>query len=237
MRSLRGATRPAARESATPASALDAKHVGAGVAAAGDAARVRDEIEVLERLGLHELRLRWRNRWGRLAPAHLTRGVLFRLMAYRIQVDAFGDIDRQTAMALDRMAKQDAALSASDAVATIGTSPPSIVPASKRRRSASPRILKPGAVMMREWQGRTERVMVLEQGFAWNGKTFTSLSAVAFAITGVKWNGHRFFFGADGQARSGKGGNADGAENAKDDRDSGGKAPAQRSSLTVELAP
>ncbi len=46
---------------------------------------------------------------------------------------------------------------------------------------------------MREWQGRLEQVMVLEEGFAWQGRSFTSLSAVAKAITGTSWNGHRFF--------------------------------------------
>jgi hypothetical protein len=236
MRSLRGATKMAAREPAPPASPLDPKHVGASMAPGGDAVRLRDEIDALERLSLDELRLRWRNRWGRLAPAHLTRAVLFRLIAYRIQADAFGDVDRQTAMALDRMRKQDARL-VPEEVATIGASPPSNDLVSKRRRSASPRILKPGAVITREWRGRTERVMVLEQGFAWNGKTFTSLSGVAFAITGVKWNGHRFFFGAEGQEGRGKGKQGDGAEKAATGRNFGRKAHARSPSWTIEPAP
>ena len=53
--------------------------------------------------------------------------------------------------------------------------------------------LKPGTTLSREWQGRMEQVMALDEGFAWNGKAHASLSAVAFAITGTKWNGHRFF--------------------------------------------
>ena len=53
--------------------------------------------------------------------------------------------------------------------------------------------LRPGAILMREWQGRLEQVMVLEEGFAWQGRSFASLSAVAKAITGTSWNGHRFF--------------------------------------------
>jgi hypothetical protein len=57
---------------------------------------------------------------------------------------------------------------------------------------------------MREWQGRIERVMALDEGFAWNGKTYASLSAVAFAVTGTKWNGHRFFFGAKGRHAGGR---------------------------------
>ena len=46
---------------------------------------------------------------------------------------------------------------------------------------------------MREWNGRPQRVMVMADGFAWKGKTFGSLTAIAFAITCTRWNGHRFF--------------------------------------------
>jgi hypothetical protein len=53
--------------------------------------------------------------------------------------------------------------------------------------------LNSGALLVREWKGKLERVMVLDKGFVWNGKTFGSLSQVAKAITGVSWNGHRFF--------------------------------------------
>ena len=53
--------------------------------------------------------------------------------------------------------------------------------------------LKPGVVIMREHNGVHQRVMVLDEGFAWNGKSFGSLSAVAKAITGTNWNGQRFF--------------------------------------------
>ena len=53
--------------------------------------------------------------------------------------------------------------------------------------------LNSGALLVREWRGKLERVMVLDKGFAWNGKTFGSLSQVAKAITGTSWNGHRFF--------------------------------------------
>ena len=53
--------------------------------------------------------------------------------------------------------------------------------------------LNPGALLVREWKGKLERVMVLDKGFVWNGKTFGSLSQVAKAVTGTNWNGHRFF--------------------------------------------
>jgi hypothetical protein len=48
-------------------------------------------------------------------------------------------------------------------------------------------------MVVREWKGKLERVMILERGFAWNGQTFGSLSQIAKAMTGTNWNGHRFF--------------------------------------------
>ena len=53
--------------------------------------------------------------------------------------------------------------------------------------------MKAGALLVREWKGRLERVIILEEGFAWNGQTFGSLSQIAKAMTGTNWNGHRFF--------------------------------------------
>ncbi|MDX6567325.1 MAG: hypothetical protein QOE10_2987, partial [Gaiellales bacterium] len=53
--------------------------------------------------------------------------------------------------------------------------------------------VRPGTVLDREWKGRMHRVAVLSDGFAWNGKTYPSLSKTAHAITGTRWNGPRFF--------------------------------------------
>jgi Protein of unknown function (DUF2924) len=53
--------------------------------------------------------------------------------------------------------------------------------------------LRPGTLLTREWDGHLQRVVVLADGFTWNGKTYRSLSKVAFAITGSRWNGPRFF--------------------------------------------
>src|ERR1700687_931917 len=141
------------------------------------------ELQALERLGVDELRLQWRNRWGRLAPAHLSRPLLFRAMAYRIQAEAFGDLDRQIARRLDRLAQEAEARTTGGAGVVDGSHPPARS-RSKAIGSDSPLVLKSGALLTREWQGRIERVMALDEGFAWNGKTYASLSAVAFAITG-----------------------------------------------------
>ena len=60
------------------------------------------------------------------------------------------------------------------------------------------RSLKPGTILAREHGGALHRVMVLDEGFAWNGSTYGSLSEAAHAITGTKWNGPRFFGLRDG---------------------------------------
>ena len=149
------------------------------------------ELAELERLSLDDLRLRWRNNWGRRAPAHLSRGLLFRVMAYRLQAEAFGDLDRKAVGLLERMTNGAAEKLTANGSGTLGSDVESKI--SSARVAYEPLILKPGALLIREWQGRLERVTVVDVGFAWNGTTYASLSAAAFAITGTKWNGHRFF--------------------------------------------
>jgi hypothetical protein len=56
-----------------------------------------------------------------------------------------------------------------------------------------PRRIKPGSVLVREWKGRSHRVMVLADGFAYDGNTYGNLSEIAGLITGTRWNGPRFF--------------------------------------------
>jgi hypothetical protein len=177
------APRPHAEPATAPVS--DETHtIGTGLEA---------ELVELERLSLDDLRLRWRNNWGRLAPAHLSRGLLLRVMTYRLQAEAFGDLGRKTVRLLEQMADGAAEKLAANGLATPGSSEHAESKISSARAAYEPLILKPGALLIREWQGRLERVTVVDHGFAWNGATYASLSAAAFAITGTKWNGHRFF--------------------------------------------
>jgi Protein of unknown function (DUF2924) len=131
----------------------------------------------LEGLDLDGLRRQWRAHLGGEAPAHLSRWLLMKVLAYRLQSDAFGDLDRSVRRIL-RSGKED------------GFGAPFDRRAPQTRDGLG---LKAGALLVREWNGRLERVMILEEGFAWNGKTFGSLSQIAKAMTGTKWNGHRFF--------------------------------------------
>ncbi len=182
-----GPMSPAPRPHAEPAAAPvsdDTHTVGTGLEA---------ELAELERLSFDDLRLRWRNNWGRLAPAHLSRGLLLRVMAYRLQAEAFGDLDRKTIRMLERLADDAAEKLTANGSASPGSDEHAESKVSSARAAYEPLILKPGALLIREWQGRLERVIVVDDGFAWNGATYASLSALAFAITGTKWNGHRFF--------------------------------------------
>jgi hypothetical protein len=141
-------------------------------------ASIEDEIAHLRDLDLKGLRARWQSVLQRPAPNHLSRYLLFAILAYRIQADRFGDLDHETSQLLDRAGAKEsgAAMSAR------------LVSFDQKRIE-----LKPGTVLVREWDRRSQRVMVMSDGFAWNGQTYDSLSKVAFAITGTKWNGPRFF--------------------------------------------
>ena len=139
---------------------------------------LEDEIAHLRGLDLTVLRSRWQSVTGREAPSHLSRQLLFSMIAYRIQAEALGDLDAVTLRLLKKIGSthsdhEHMALTA----------------AFEQRR----RMLSPGTVLTREWNGQTYRVMVVSEGFAWDGRTYDSLSKIASAITGTQWNGPRFF--------------------------------------------
>ncbi|GEP59457.1 DUF2924 domain-containing protein [Reyranella soli] len=130
------------------------------------------EIARLDGLGLGALRDLWRERLGsppRFASTELTRLWL----AWELQARARGGYDPATRRWLKQLSKSSKA-----------DAPPT---------SAARGALKPGAVLTREWGGVTHRVMVLEEGFAWAGQTYGSLSEIATRISGTRWSGPRFF--------------------------------------------
>jgi hypothetical protein len=148
---------------------------------------VEDEIAHLRGLDLKGLRSRWQSVFGKPSPTHLTRHLLFAVIAYRLQADRFGDLDHATRQVLDRTVAKEAEPAMSARLASFD-----------QKRSE----LTPGTVLVREWDRQSQRVMVMAEGFAWNGQTYDSLSKVAFAITGTKWNGPRFFGLRDKEDRS-----------------------------------
>ena len=139
---------------------------------------VEDEIAHLRGLELKGLRARWRSVLQSPAPDHLPRHLLFAIIAYRIQADRIGDLDHETRQLLDRSGPKESGMAISARLVSFD-----------QKRTE----LTPGTVLVREWDRRSQRVMVMSDGFAWNGQTYDSLSKVAFAITGTNWNGPRFF--------------------------------------------
>src|SRR4051794_23381916 len=137
-------------------------------------AAMENEIAHLRGLDLDALRARWRSQTGRAAPSHLPKNLLLRVLAYRAQAAVFGDLDKATVRLLNRIA-EDA-----------GSGKRIEVPVPDRVG------IRPGTLLVREWEGVSHRVMVMAEGFAWKGSTYPSLSKVARAITGTRWNGPRF---------------------------------------------
>jgi hypothetical protein len=127
------------------------------------------EVEKLRTLNKYDLRLRWSTLFGKPPPPALTKDLLGRMIAWRIQEKFYGGHDKATLKLLDGLARRGVAKPATE-----------------------PR-LRPGTVLMREHGGVRHTVTVTPDGFVWRDTNYPSLSAVARAITGTSWNGRRFF--------------------------------------------
>jgi len=149
-----------------------------------------EEIETIKSLDLDSLGLQWRNAFGKRAPKGLPKALLSKFLIYRLQADALGDLDSELARLLDGDGVRGARAGGDNPAKATG------------RAACETLTIKPGSVLVRDWRGRTHRVMALEVGFAWEGTNYRSLSEVARAITGTRWNGRRFF-GVDKKADRG----------------------------------
>jgi hypothetical protein len=130
------------------------------------------EIARLDGLGLPELREIWQQRIGApplLSSTELTR----RWLSWELQARVRGGLDAATGRRLRQLGKSLRIYPARE--------PPA-------RPSAAP-----GSVLMREWNGVTHRILVLDEGFSWNAERYSSLSEIALRITGTRWSGPRFF--------------------------------------------
>jgi hypothetical protein len=134
---------------------------------------VEAELERLPATPIVELRRRYRELFKNEPPKAFGPELLRRSIAHSIQERAYGGMSASTRRLLDQLVK--AAIARPDA------------------RLDLPRRIKPGSELVRTWNRRTHRITVLEKGFAYEGKTFGSLSEIATSITGTKWNGPRFF--------------------------------------------
>ena len=148
------------------------------------------EIAALPRLRVSELRARFAVVFGEPTPSH-NKVWLVKRIAWRLQAQAEGDLSQRARQrAAELAADADLRLSAppSDAMTATSDQPPAL------RIPADDRLPRPGTILTRRYKGRTLQVEVLEHGFAFEGKTYRSLSAVAKAVTGSHCSGH-FFFG------------------------------------------
>ncbi|MHA6729706.1 DUF2924 domain-containing protein [Devosia sp. A369] len=139
------------------------------------------ELVALEALKTPTLQAKWRQVFSTEPPRKMRAGFLQRAIAYRLQEQVFGGLKSDTQRELKRQAmvlrKQQ------NGRASIGV-----------QRLPSPhRQLSPGTRLMREWNGTTELVDVVDSGFVWRSRSYRTLSAVAVAITGTKWSGPKFF--------------------------------------------
>jgi hypothetical protein len=133
-----------------------------------DLAAIEAEVDRIRSLGIDAMRNRWRLMFGKIPPPGLTKDIMGRMIAYRIQEEAFGGLNRETVQLLDRLARGE-------------------------KPNKPTRRLKAGTVLVREYQGERHTVTVVPDGFVWQDTTYSSLSAIARAITGTPWNGPRFF--------------------------------------------
>jgi hypothetical protein len=134
---------------------------------------VEAELDRLAVMPIAQLRARYREMFRSDPPKAFGPDLLRRSIAHRIQEKAYGGLSRSVQRLLDQMMKAYAAKPGGKIVL--------------------PRRIKPGSVLVREWKGKSHRVMVLAEGFAYDGKTFGNLSEIAGLITGTRWNGPRFF--------------------------------------------
>lgn len=134
---------------------------------------VEAELDRLPTMPIVELRRRYRELFRTEPPKAFGPDLLRRSIAHAIQEKAYGGLPPSTKHLLDQLVKSASA--------------------KPNGRMELPRRIKPGSELVRTWKGKTYRVVVMADGFAYNSKTFASLSEIATAITGTRWNGPRFF--------------------------------------------
>ena len=140
---------------------------------AGTAEEVAARLAALGEKDYDELQHEWRRLYRQHPPRRVSRDLLMLGVAWKIQEKAYGGLGAAIKRRLANLAQ---AMEQDGDIA--------------RNRVAH---LKPGAKLLREWQGKTHTVIVLEDGFEWEGKRWRSLSAIARTITGAHWSGPRFF--------------------------------------------
>ena len=137
-------------------------------------ADIENAISTLAKSTREELAILWTSRNGHSPPKGCGRTFLELAEAYGIQTHTFGGLKPGLRRKL-------------------GTKPHGISDGVVEHKALKSRQLSQGTKLMREWNGRTHHVYVVQGGFVWNGNKHQSLSAIAKEITGAHWSGPRFF--------------------------------------------
>jgi hypothetical protein len=157
---------------------------------------VRREIEKLQSASVERLRMKYRELFQE-EPRSKHKHQLFRRIAWRMQALAEGQLSER--------ARQRACQLASDSdLRLLLPRLPSESQFGRWRARCDPRIPPPGAVLSREFRGRTITVKILTDGFEYQGQRYGSLSAIATEVTGTRWNGLAFF-ALTAERKNGKG--------------------------------
>jgi Protein of unknown function (DUF2924) len=155
---------------------------------------MREQLERLRGLNVPELRLKYRELFGEESRSP-NRQFLYRRVAWRLQALAEGDISER--------ARRRALEIANDADLRIQASRWDLTP-EQTLCSRDRRLPPAGTVLRRDFRGRSIEVQVLQDGFEYQQQQYGSLSAVAWQVTGTRWNGF-LFFGLTGTKRGRRG--------------------------------
>jgi hypothetical protein len=139
-------------------------------------------MEIVDDLSREECIDRWSKLHGKPPPKYTSMQFMQQALTFEAQVKRFGGHSAAVKRALKPAAKSTAA---DRNRGEDRSSPPGL--------ATSTLSLRAGMHLVREWNGRTYQVSVLEYGFQMDGKDYTSLTAIAKKITGAKWSGPRFF--------------------------------------------
>jgi len=151
---------------------------------------VGKEVARLRRMTVAELRERYAEVTGEETRSR-HKDYLLRRIAWRLQANAEGDLsERARRRAMELAADSDVRLTAPRNKAAPVAAQTKVA---TLHISQDDRLPMPGAVLTRQYKGRTIEVRVLPDGFEYEGEVYKSLSAVARAVTGTHWNGYHFF--------------------------------------------
>ncbi len=145
------------------------------------------QIHRLRQLTVGELRVEWLKLYGEPAR-HRNRDYLWKRLAWRVQELAHGGLSDRAKPRIEDLAPDGFTRARTPNVA-----PPVADPAKPAGRQRDARLPSPGTVLTRQYHGNEIRVLALDDGFEWDGRHYRSLSAVARAVTGQRWNGLLFF--------------------------------------------